>query len=76
MPHHFKAPRRSVEEDQPSRAEVRRAKDFWSDTFVDAILAQIDESSAGRSMAQDIVRFARDVADHALEEMEKRWPKL
>ena len=76
MPHHFKAPRRSVEEDKPSRAEVGRAKDFWSDLFVDAILAQIDESSVGRKAPEDIVRYARKIADFALEEMEERWQKL
>jgi hypothetical protein len=65
-------PRRS----EPSQAEVRRAKDFYSDVFVDAIMAQIDESSAGRGGAQDIVNFASDVAQKALEEMEKRWPKI
>ncbi len=64
---------------EPSQAEVRRAKDFYSDVFVDAILAQIDEQSAGlgrMSRATDIVNFASEVAAKALEEMEKRWPKI
>ena len=63
---------------EPSQAEVRRAKDFYADVFIDAILAQIDEGSAGRgsSYASDIVNFASDVAQKALEEMEKRWPKI
>ena len=63
---------------EPTQAEVRRAKDFYSDVFVDAIMAQIDESSAGRgqSYAIDIVNFASDIAQKALEEMEKRWPKI
>lgn len=66
------------EDPRPSQAEVRRAKDFFSDVFVDAILAQIDEQSAGRGLrnAQDIVNFASEVAARALEEMEKRWPKI
>ncbi len=62
---------------EPSQAEVRRAKDFYSDVFIDVILAQVDEQSAGRaSYASDIVNFASDVAQKALEEMEKRWPKI
>lgn len=63
---------------EPSQAEVRRAKDFYADVLVDAIMAQIDEDSAGRgeSNARDIVNFASDVAQKALEEMEKRWPKI
>ncbi len=61
---------------EPSQAEVRRAKDFYSDIFIDVILAQVDEQSAGRGGAQDIVNFASDVAQKALEEMEKRWPKI
>lgn len=61
---------------EPSQAEVRRAKDFYSDVFIDTILAQINEDSAGRGGAQDIVNFASDVAQKALEEMEKRWPKI
>lgn len=65
-------PRRS----EPSQAEVRRAKDFYSDVFVDTILAQVNEDSAGRGGAQDIVNFASDIAQKALEEMEKRWPKI
>ena len=62
---------------EPSQAEVRRAKEFFSDVFVDAILAQIDESSSGHSAAaKDIVNFASELAQYALEEMEKRWPKI
>lgn len=60
----------------PSQSEVRRAKEFYESVFVDAIVAQIDESSASHSAAVDIVRFAADVADAALGEMEKRWPKI
>ncbi len=65
-----------VRSDEPSQAEVRRAKEFFSDVFVDTILAQVNEDSAGRGGAQDIVNFASDVAQKALEEMEKRWPKI
>lgn len=65
-------PRRS----EPSQAEVRRAKDFYADVFVDSILAQVNEDSAGRGGAKDIVEFASDIAQRALEEMEKRWPKI
>lgn len=61
---------------EPSHAEVRRAKDFWTDVFQDVIVAQVDDSAAGRSKAEDITRFAGEIADHALEEMEKRWPKI
>ena len=62
--------------DEPTQAEVRRAKDFWSDIFQDSIVAQLDESSAGHASAKDVVRFAGEIADCALEEMEKRWAKL
>ena len=73
MTRFYKAvPKRS----EPSHAEVKRAKDFWTDVFQDVLVAQVDESSAGRSKAEDITRFAGEVADHALEEMEKRWPKI
>lgn len=63
---------------EPSQAEVRRAKDFFTDVFIDAIQAQIDEQSASRGMrhAQDVVNFASELAARALDEMEKRWPKI
>ena len=63
---------------EPSQAEMRRAKDFYADVFVEAIIKQIEEDSAGRGakFAGDIVDFASDVAQKALEEMEKRWPKI
>lgn len=60
----------------PSHAEVRRAKDFWTDVFEGSILAQIDDSLLGISKAEEVVRFAGEVADAALAEMEKRWPKI
>lgn len=61
----------------PSHAEVRRAKDFWTDVFQDSIVAQIDDSSSKHdAQAVDLVRFAGEVADAALAEMEKRWPKI
>jgi hypothetical protein len=62
--------------DSPSQAEVRRAKDFWAAIFEDTIVAQVDESSAGHASAVDVVRFAGEVADAAMVEMEKRWAKI
>lgn len=62
--------------EEPTQAEVRRAQGFWSDVLQDAIVAQIDDSSAGHAKAGEIVEFAADVADAALAAMEKRWPKL
>jgi len=62
--------------DQPTQAETRRAKDFWVEVFQDAIQSQIDESSHGRAVAKEIVRFASEIASAALEEMEERWSKL
>ena len=70
----FKPVRR--DSDQPTQAETRRAKDFWTDVFQDAIQSQIDESSAGRAVAKEVVRFASEIASAALEEMEERWAKL
>ncbi len=61
---------------EPTHAEVNRAKDFWTEVFQDVIVAQIGDSSVGRSKAQDITRFAGEVADAALEEMEIRWHKM
>ena len=60
----------------PSQAEVRRAKDFWTDVFEDTITAQIDDSSPGHAIAGEIVRFAGEVADEALKAMETRWGKI
>jgi hypothetical protein len=62
--------------DSPSQAEVRRAKDFWAAIFEDTIVAQVDESSAGHANASEVVRFAGEVADAAMIEMEKRWAKI
>jgi hypothetical protein len=60
----------------PSQAEVRRAKDFWAEVFQDVIIAQVDDSSAGHAASADLVRFAGEIADQALAEMEKRWGKI
>lgn len=62
--------------DTPSQAEVRRAKDFWTDVFEDSITAQIGDDSHGHASAVELVRFAGEIADAALMEMEKRWPKI
>jgi hypothetical protein len=62
--------------DTPTRAEVGRAKDFWEAILEQSIVAQLDESSAAHASAVDIVHFAGEVADAALIEMEKRWPKI
>lgn len=61
---------------EPTQAEIRRARDFWGDVFADAINAQIDDTSAGRAKAQEIVEFAGDIADHAVAVAEKRWGKV
>lgn len=62
--------------DNPSHAEVRRAKDFWEAILEQSIVAQLDESSTAHASAVDVVRFAGELADAALMEMEKRWPKI
>ena len=61
---------------EPSQAEVRRAKDFWTDVFESTITAQIDDASPGHAKSEDIVRFAGEIADEALKEMERRWDKI
>ncbi len=67
---------RESKANEPTQAELRRAKDFWSDVFHDSIIAQIDDTSAGHAKATDIAAFAGDVADAALAEAEKRWHKI
>jgi hypothetical protein len=62
--------------DSPSQAEVGRAKDFWTAVFEDSIVAQLDESSPKHGNAVDLVEFAAKVADAALIEMERRWPRI
>ena len=62
--------------DEPTAAEVRRAREFWVDVFEDSIVAQIDDDSHGRAVAAELVRFAGDVADEALKAFETRWGKV
>ncbi len=60
---------------EPTKAEVRQAKEFWMDIFHDVIVAQISDDSVTRSGENEIVGFGGRLADRALEEMEKRWGK-
>lgn len=62
--------------DFPTQAETRRAKEFYEEVLVTSIVAQLDESSASHASSVEIVRFAAELADAALTEMEKRWPKI
>jgi hypothetical protein len=62
-------------ETAPSQAEVRRAQDFWTDLFLDAILAQIEGPDL-KGSSSDIVRVAGEIADEALKLKEERWSKL
>ncbi len=74
MPRYFKPVQKS---NKPTESEVRRAKELWTDVFHDSIAAQVGESEATRKQpAGELVQYAAEVADAALDEMEKRWPKI
>jgi hypothetical protein len=74
MPRFFKPVAKS---NKPSEAEIRRAKDLWTDVYHDSIVAQVAEAEATRKQpAGELVQYAAEVADAALDEMEKRWPKI